>query len=232
MFWQCGHVACVPVELSSAQLVLKRHQLKGVCEQRFSKVLSGLDLDDLRVRGLLPSTPFMRSRCWPKNFLLGLKLPEMPDEDQGLGIRSIIRHLLALPVTISRYARSVTATICIVAGVDERVAVVFGAVGAPAQTRTPGSGRGRAKISGRLTPNPPYQSSHRARPGSSERAGWRAFGGRRPGGGRPGLVRHSLDGYFVPAVLGWRGDYQTTRQSERRPSRRRNSRARSLRDSR
>jgi hypothetical protein len=50
------------------------------------------------------------------NLLVGLKLLEMPDEDQGMRVRSIIRYLLTVPVTVSRHARYVTATICVAAG--------------------------------------------------------------------------------------------------------------------
>ena len=116
MFWQYGHVACVPGELSSAQLVLERHQLKGACEQRFSEVLSDLDLHHPPCEDLLANQAFYAIAMLAYNVLVGLKLLEMPDEDQGLRIRSIIRHLLTLPVTISRHARYMTATICIAAG--------------------------------------------------------------------------------------------------------------------
>ena len=41
---------------------------------------------------------------------------ELPDDAQGWRIRTIIRHLLTVPVTISRHARYQRARICVPAG--------------------------------------------------------------------------------------------------------------------
>jgi hypothetical protein len=116
LLWQYGHVACAPGDLTSAQLVMERHQLKGACEQRFSEVLSDLDLHHPPCEKLLANQAFYAIAMLAYNVLVGLRLLELPDEDQGLRVRSIIRHLLTVPVTVSRHARYVTATICIAAG--------------------------------------------------------------------------------------------------------------------
>lgn len=116
LFWRYGHIACQAGEVQAAQLALERHQLKGGCEQRFSEVLSDLDLHHPPCKELIANQAFYAIAMLAYNLLVGLKLLEMPDADQGMRIRSIIRYLLTVPVTVSRHARFVTATICIAAG--------------------------------------------------------------------------------------------------------------------
>ena len=94
---------------------MERHQLKGACEQHFSEVLSDLDLHPPCLE-LIANQVFYAIAMLAHNVLVALKLWEMPEADQGMRIRSIIRHLLTLPVTVSRHARYTTATICIAAG--------------------------------------------------------------------------------------------------------------------
>ena len=116
LLWRYGHVACAQGEGSSAQLALERHQLKGGLEQRFSEVLSDLDLHHPPCQELIANQAFYAITMLAYNLLIGLKLLEMPDEDQAMRVRSIIRYLLTVPVTVSRHARYVTATICVAAG--------------------------------------------------------------------------------------------------------------------
>jgi hypothetical protein len=116
LLWNYGHVASVAGELKSAQLVMERHQLKGALEQRFSEVLSDLDLHHPPCAEQIANQAFYAITMLAYNVLQALKVLEMPDEDQGMRVRSIIRHLLTVPVTISRHARYTTATVCIGAG--------------------------------------------------------------------------------------------------------------------
>jgi hypothetical protein len=116
LFWRYGHVACQAGESQAAQWAMERHQLKGGCEQRFSEVLSDLDLHHPPCKELVANQTFYAITMLAYNLLVGLKLLEMPDEDQGMRVRSIIRYLLTVPVKISRHARFVTATICVAAG--------------------------------------------------------------------------------------------------------------------
>jgi hypothetical protein len=116
MIWQHGHIACQAGEAQSAQLAMERHRLKGACEQRFSEVLSDLDLHHPPCKELIANQAFYAIGMLAYNVLIGLKLLEMPEDKQGMRIRSIIRYLLTVPVTVSRHARFVTATICIAAG--------------------------------------------------------------------------------------------------------------------
>ena len=48
------------------------------------------------------------------NVLTALKVLELPDQSQGWRVRTIIGHLLTVPVTVSYHARYRTATVCIV----------------------------------------------------------------------------------------------------------------------
>lgn len=116
MFWHYGHIVCQAGEVASAQMAMERHQLKGGCEQRFSEVLSDLDLHHPPCKELIANQAFYAIAMLAYNVLVGLKLLEMPDADQGMRIRSIIRYLLTVPVTVSKHARFVTATVCIAAG--------------------------------------------------------------------------------------------------------------------
>jgi hypothetical protein len=48
--------------------------------------------------------------------LISLKVLDLPDEAQSWRIQTIIRHLLTVPVSVSRHARYEVAHICIPAG--------------------------------------------------------------------------------------------------------------------
>ena len=97
-------------------MALERHQLKGGLEPRFSEVLSDLDLHHPPCQELIANQAFYAITMLAYNPLIGLKLLEMPDEDQAMRVRSLIRYLLTVPVTLSRHARYATATICVAAG--------------------------------------------------------------------------------------------------------------------
>ena len=50
------------------------------------------------------------------NVLISLKVLDLPDEAQSWRIQTIIRHLLTVPVSVSRHARYEVAHICIPTG--------------------------------------------------------------------------------------------------------------------
>ena len=50
------------------------------------------------------------------NVLMALKVLDLPDASQGWQVRTIIGHLLTVPVTVSYHARYRTATVCVPAG--------------------------------------------------------------------------------------------------------------------
>ena len=116
LLWAYGHVVGEPGGLKEAQLQMERHQLKGGCEQRFSEVLSDLDLHHPPCQELLANQAFYAITMLAYNLLVTLKLLEMPDAAQGWRVRTIIRHLLTVPVTVSRHARYLKATVCIPSG--------------------------------------------------------------------------------------------------------------------
>ena len=47
---------------------------------------------------------------------MALRVLEMPDDAQAWRVRTIIRHLLTVPVSVSRHARYERAWICVPAG--------------------------------------------------------------------------------------------------------------------
>ena len=50
------------------------------------------------------------------NVLISLRVLDLPDEAQGWQVRTIIRHLLTVPATVSTHARYTVAHICVPAG--------------------------------------------------------------------------------------------------------------------
>ena len=116
LMWRYAFVVCQSPEETSPEAVFQRHQLKGAKEQAFSEVLSGLDLHHPPCSGLIANQAFYAIAALAYNVLITLKMLEMPDEAQGWRIRTMIRHLLTVPVTISTHARYEVARICIPTG--------------------------------------------------------------------------------------------------------------------
>jgi hypothetical protein len=98
------------------QAIFERHHLKGAKEQGFSQLLSDLDLHHPPCAELLANQAFYAIAALAYNVLITLKLLELPAEQQGWRVRTIIRHLLTLPVSVSRHARYEVARICVPAG--------------------------------------------------------------------------------------------------------------------
>jgi len=109
-------VACKAGDQDSPLTVFERHHLKGAKEQGFSEVLSGLDLHHPPCLGLIANQAFYAIGMLAYNVLTTLKLLDLPDEAQGWRIRTLIRHLLTVPVSVSMHARYEVARICVPAG--------------------------------------------------------------------------------------------------------------------
>jgi hypothetical protein len=116
LMWRYAYTVCRAGEKDSPQAVFERHHLKGAKEQGFSEVLTGLDLHHPPCLGLMANQAFYAMAMLAYNVLISLKVLDLPDEAQSWRIQTIIRHLLTVPVSVSRHARYEVAHICIPAG--------------------------------------------------------------------------------------------------------------------
>lgn len=116
MFYRYGFVLCEAGETKTPQAIFERHQLKGAKEQGFSHLLSDLDLHHPPCLELIANQAFYAIAVLAYNILTALRVIELPDDAQGWRVRTLIRHLLTVPVTVSRHARYCRAKICVPAG--------------------------------------------------------------------------------------------------------------------
>lgn len=116
MFYRHALIMTQAGEIKEPAAIFQRHQLKGAKEQGFSQVLSDLDLHHPPCLELIANQAFYTIATLAYNILAALRVLELPDEAQGWRVRTIIRHLLTVPVTVSRHARYTRAKICVPAG--------------------------------------------------------------------------------------------------------------------
>jgi Transposase DDE domain group 1 len=116
LMWRYAYRVCQAGDQDSPQAVFERHRLKGAKEQGFSEVLSGLDLHHPPCKDLMANQAFYAIAMLAYNILTSLKVLDLPDDAQGWRIRTIIRYLLTVPVSVSTHARYDVARICIPAG--------------------------------------------------------------------------------------------------------------------
>ena len=116
LFWRYYYVACEAGDIQDPPAVFERHALKGAKEQGFSQVLSDLDLHHPPCLELIANQAFYAIAMLAFNVLMALKVLDLPDDAQGWRVRSIIRRLLTVPVTVSYHARYRTATVCVATG--------------------------------------------------------------------------------------------------------------------
>ena len=116
LLWRYAYRVCHAGDKDTPQAVFERHRLKGGKEQGFSEVLSGLDLHHPPCKDLIANQAFYAIAMLAYNVLISLKMLELPDDAQGWRIRTTIRHLLTVPVSVSTHARYEVARICIPAG--------------------------------------------------------------------------------------------------------------------
>jgi|GEM_PF-1993342 len=80
------------------------------------QVLSDLGLHHPPCLELIANQMFYPIATLAYNILVALRVMELPDEAQGWRIQSMVRHLLTVPVVISRHARYRRARVCVPAG--------------------------------------------------------------------------------------------------------------------
>jgi len=116
LFWRYAFVACEKDATRTPRAVFERHRLKGACEQRFSEVLSDLDLHHPPCLSLTANRAFYALATLAYNILTALKVLELDDEQQSWRVRTIIRHLLTVPATLVCHANRRKLRLCLPAG--------------------------------------------------------------------------------------------------------------------
>ena len=116
MFWRYAFVACEKDATRTPRAVFERHRLKGACEQRFSEVLSDLDLHHPPCLSLIANRAFYALATLAYNSLTALKVLDLDDEQQIWRVRTIIRHLLTVPASQITHANRRRLRICVPAG--------------------------------------------------------------------------------------------------------------------
>ena len=116
MFWRYAFVACEKDATRTPRAVFERHRLKGACEQRFSEVLTDLDLHHPPCLSLIANRAFYALATLAFNILTALKVLDLDDDQQTWRVRTIIRHLLTVPATVVSHANRHRLKICLPAG--------------------------------------------------------------------------------------------------------------------
>lgn len=116
-FWEYAFVACKDLANSStAQRVFERHRLKGDKERAFSEVLTDLDLHHPPCQRLDANNCYYVLASLAFNALQALKHLYLPEEHRPKRIKTLIHHLLLVPVEIKRHARKLKAVFFAPAG--------------------------------------------------------------------------------------------------------------------
>ena len=115
LFWQYHFVTCQEHE-GKPQAVFEHHRLKGDWERLLSELLRDLDLHHLPCQDLGANRVFYTLASLAYNFLQALKLIYLPAEHQPKRVRTLLHHLLLIPIELKRHARRLKACLYIPAG--------------------------------------------------------------------------------------------------------------------
>lgn len=117
LFWSYNFVVCDPTRTEGpAEAVFERHRLKGDYERRFGEVLIDLGLHHPPCKSLAANNVYYQLGTLAFNMLQAMKLLYLPEEHQPKRVRTIIHHLLLIPVEIKRHARQLKAVCFVPAG--------------------------------------------------------------------------------------------------------------------
>lgn len=108
MFCRFGFIACSDT-FPSAQAAFEQHHLKGDRERLFSEVLTDMDLHHPPCASLSANRVYYAMAGLAYNVLQALKLIWLPVTVQPQRVRTLLHHLLMVPVEIKRHARTITA---------------------------------------------------------------------------------------------------------------------------
>jgi len=104
LFGRYSFVNC-SANFPDAQAVFERHHLKGDRERLLSDVLSDLDLHHPPCAALQANRVYYALALLAYNVVQALKLIWLPPDFQASRMRTVLRHLLMVPVEIKRHAR-------------------------------------------------------------------------------------------------------------------------------
>jgi hypothetical protein len=117
LFWRYNFVACDQTRTEEpAEAIFERHRLKGDYERRFGELLIDLGLHHPPCKRLAANNVYYQLGTLAFNMLQAMKLLYLPDEHQPKRVRTIIHHLLLIPVEIKRHARQMKAVCFVAAG--------------------------------------------------------------------------------------------------------------------
>ena len=108
LFWRYAFIACDERD-STPLRAIERHKLKGDKERAFSDLLSDFDLHHPPCQSLRANEVFYLLGALAFNLLQSLKLIYLPVEHQPKRIRTLLHHLLLIPVEIKCHARQLKA---------------------------------------------------------------------------------------------------------------------------
>jgi hypothetical protein len=114
LFWRYAFV--VGAGVNDPRLRFEHHRLKGDKERAFSELLRDLDLHHPPCADLSANRLFYGLAGLAYNVLQALKLIHLPESEQPKRVRTLIRHLLFLPVELKRHARRLKACLFVPAG--------------------------------------------------------------------------------------------------------------------
>jgi hypothetical protein len=115
MFWRYAFIT-VQEQDGAAQLAFERHRLKGDKERVLSELLSDLDLHHPPCAKLNANRSFYTLAVLAWNLLQALKLLHLPPSEAPKRMRTLLRHLLLIPVELKHHARQLKACLYAPAG--------------------------------------------------------------------------------------------------------------------
>jgi hypothetical protein len=125
LLWRHAFVTCEDRD-GSVRAAFERHRLKGDWERRLSELLSDLDCRTRqRLLGELhhpPCADLLANRSYytlavlAYNVLQAMQLIYLPAEQTPRRVRTLIRHLLLVPVEMGRHARRLKTCLYVPAG--------------------------------------------------------------------------------------------------------------------
>ena len=115
LFWRYAFLTTHEQE-GPARLAFEHHRLKGEKERLLSELLRDLDLHHPPCQDLNANRSFYTLAGWAWNLMQALKLLHLPQEESPKRMRTLIRHLLMIPVELKRHARQLKACLYAPAG--------------------------------------------------------------------------------------------------------------------
>lgn len=117
LFWRYCFVVCKEHEsLKTAKAAFERHNLKGDKERAFSELLTDFELHHPPCKSLVANNAYYLFGALAYNILQALKVIYLPPEHRPKRIRTLLHHLLLMPVEIKRHARRMKAVFFAPAG--------------------------------------------------------------------------------------------------------------------